>query len=335
MRKRSTYGFTLIELLVVITIIGILIALLLPAVQAAREAARRAQCVNNLKQLGLALHNYHDTFRQFPPGYLSKVGPGGTDDDQGPGWGWAARILPYLEQTNLFNEINWNKDITDPANASARVTELTALLCPSDGNGARRFKVDALGDTTPDYSTPVIDSAGNAVSVAHSNYVGVFGQPEIYPDPGFSVPAPDRGVNVRGMFCRNQTVRMSDVKDGSAYTIFVGERSSKLAYATWTGAVTGGQVPPKLPNIYGYEPEGAAVLILGHTGNAADHVDGEPDHTPNSHVNHIDDFWSDHPQGANFLMVDGSVHMFGDSIDSKIWWALGSRAGKEIPILPD
>src|SRR5271157_3078657 len=104
MSARRT-AFTLVELLVVIAIIGILIGLLLPAVQAARERARRLQCFNNLKQIGLALHGFHDAYQQFPPGYRSQTGNGGPADDKGPGWGWAAFILPFMEENSLFNQI--------------------------------------------------------------------------------------------------------------------------------------------------------------------------------------------------------------------------------------
>src|SRR5262245_49849103 len=107
MRRR---GFTLIELLVVIAIIAILIALLLPAVQSAREAARRVQCINNLKQLGIALHNYHDTVGSFPPGYLS-VRNSTTFDNAGPGWGWAAHSLNQMEQASLYNSVNFTLGI--------------------------------------------------------------------------------------------------------------------------------------------------------------------------------------------------------------------------------
>ena len=132
-RRLPHSAFTLVELLVVITIIAILIALLLPAVQAAREAARRTQCSNNLKQIGLAMHNYHATIQTFPSGYISAVGSAGPDDDRGPGWGWAALILPYLELNNVHDRIQFGKDIAAPANAVARTMVLPVYLCPSDG----------------------------------------------------------------------------------------------------------------------------------------------------------------------------------------------------------
>jgi prepilin-type N-terminal cleavage/methylation domain-containing protein/prepilin-type processing-associated H-X9-DG protein len=324
----SQRAFTLIELLVVIAIIAILIGLLLPAVQKVREAANRTQCRNNLKQIGLALHSYHDRISSFPPGYISTVGSKGPNDDKGPGWGWAALILPDLEQDNIHRQIKFDKDIKEPANKAMRMMSLPVFLCPSDG-GPAIFTVDVLDDPTPDYSTPLRDASGSPVQVAHSNYVGMFGQPEITPDPGFLSREPERGLPFRGMFYRNSKVRIADVSDGTSNTLFVGERSSNLAFATWTGAVTGGQVPPRPSSSFG--PEGAPVLILGHTGDASD----VPPHTPNSPVNHVDDFWSRHPQGVNFLFVDGSVRNINDSINPQVWWALGTRAGGETVELPE
>jgi prepilin-type N-terminal cleavage/methylation domain-containing protein/prepilin-type processing-associated H-X9-DG protein len=321
---QSRRAFTLIELLVVIAIIAVLIGLLLPAVQKVRSAAARLQCKNNLKQIGLAMHNYHGGFEKFPPGYLaSNPGPG-YSDDHGPGWGWAAFLLPYLEQENLYRQIDQTREITDPANAAARLTSLAVFLCPSD-TGPRTFTVNKRGDSEP-YSTPLLDANGQPVQLAHANYVGVFGNPEVTPDPGFlNTSDPNRGPQAQGMLYRNSRVRIGDVSDGTSNTIFVGERSSNLAFAAWAGAPTGGQVPARLPDSFGYGPEGAPLYCLGHTGDKKD----IPPHTPNSPVAHVDDFWSFHPQGVNFLMVDGAVVSINNSINPMVWRALGTRAGGE------
>ena len=140
-QRRSGRGFTLIELLVVITIIGLLIGLLLPAIQAAREAARRIQCENNLKQIGLALHNFEAAKKVFPPGYVSHpddpaMGPVDPDfNDAGPGWAWLTFLLPFVEENGLYKSLNRDRKCWDPVNATAVKTPIAIFLCPSDSGG--------------------------------------------------------------------------------------------------------------------------------------------------------------------------------------------------------
>ncbi len=201
----SRKAFTLVELLVVIAIIGVLVALLLPAVQAAREAARRSSCSNNLKQIGLAVHNHHDTFRQLPPGW---TGPA-NDAEGAPGWGWASHSLNFMEQKNLHDQITFTSAVSDSVNQNARETIVETFFCPSD-----------VGDD--------IFTLGS-VQVARSNYVGVFGNEEIEDSPS----------NGNGMFFHNSKLRFSSVTDGLSNTLMVGERHSKIEHSTWTGVISG------------------------------------------------------------------------------------------------
>src|SRR5438045_680675 len=175
MRGRVRPAFTLIELLVVIAIIAVLIGLLLPAVQKVREAAARTKCMNNLKQIGTAMHAYHGVYGYFPPGFTSQAATV-NGDSLGPGWGWAAHLLPYVEQDPLYRQISFAKDITDPANAAPRVRPLTLYLCPSDSPPTPTFTV--VGDG----GTPI-------TTVAFANYVGVGGIYEVtdYPDTNTGV----------------------------------------------------------------------------------------------------------------------------------------------------
>ncbi len=161
MKRRD--GFTLIELLVVIAIIAVLIALLLPAVQAAREAARRIQCVNDLKQLGIALHNYHDALSVLPPGYIASRPFYDGETDTAPGWSWASMILPQLDNGPLYSSINVYLPIQASANTTATQTLLAALFCPSD-------------QLPPGGTFPVTDGLGNTVAtVAPSSYAACTG----------------------------------------------------------------------------------------------------------------------------------------------------------------
>jgi prepilin-type N-terminal cleavage/methylation domain-containing protein/prepilin-type processing-associated H-X9-DG protein len=315
-RRRA---FTLIELLVVIAIISVLISLLLPAVQAAREAARRTQCTNNLKQIGIALHNYHDTVGAFPPGYLSRVDPV-TFDNDGPGWGWASFALHQVEQGSIFNSINFVLGIEFPANQTARLTTLASFFCPTDARRQDRFTVVDSTTTGTTAGAPICD-------VTSSNYVGSVGTGDpssLYPyiiDDDDGPPGRDNG---NGLFFRNHSIRIAQVTDGTSQTFAVGERSQNLSRATWTGAVTNAAVPlVALQSGAGFDPEGGGALVLAHTGEG---------HGPNSSsgLAHGDQYWSLHPGGANFLFIDGSVRFVKELVGFTIFQALATRQGGEI-----
>jgi prepilin-type N-terminal cleavage/methylation domain-containing protein len=211
-------GFTLIELLVVIAVVGVLVALLLPAVQAAREAARRTQCTNNLKQIGLALQNHHDARRQLPAGWTA-YDPGTlTPNPEGePGWGWAAKILPYLEEANISIQIQEEVAITDPLHDTVRITTLPVYLCPSE----------------IEEPTWTLNAAGGSPALcelARSNDLGNFGTGEIEDDPS----------NGNGVFFHNSRISFKQITDGLSKTLIVGERASLHGGSTWLGMIAGG-----------------------------------------------------------------------------------------------
>jgi prepilin-type N-terminal cleavage/methylation domain-containing protein/prepilin-type processing-associated H-X9-DG protein len=340
-RRRA---FTLIELLVVIAIIAILIGLLVPAVQKVREAAARMTCSNNLKQIGLGLHNYHDTFKKFPPGYVDgNTNPALTpDNDVGPGWGWAAFLLPYLEQGNVYNQINFKVTVGTGVNKQVSQLPLTIFQCPSDSN--QQSCVLYNWNTYTGNNPPTI-------TVAASNYVGCNGWLECFNGAGGSDVggggtdglAGVSGSGGRGIFFRNSRNNTASVTDGLSNTIFVGERSSNHAPSTWTGAVPLAMCPAWMATTPFTSPNTPPSLApVGPNGSAYDNADyGEAlvfGHTNATHLPSADTplwdpdtFYSFHPgPGANFLFGDGSVHYLTSGINPTSYQALGTIAGGEV-----
>jgi len=309
-------GFTLVELLVVIAIIGVLVGLLLPAVQATREAARRIQCTNNLKQMMLAMHNYHDTLGTLPAGYVSDSTHPHRDPEtfDGPsGWAWNALLLPYIEGSTLHERLTFELPCWAPQNEPWIRTKLPFYLCPSA--------------TGSDSDVDVRDDDGAVLAVfGRSTYVGNAG----HEDP-WDYPLVDwrqlPGVN--GPLIRNGRVRFRDVIDGLSHTVFLGEHHPSLSDKTWVGVVPGAELCANNPARFPFtECEDAATYLLVHSGPAAN--EGFVVHPPNSPEAHVCQMWSDHPGGCNIGMGDGSVRFIGEFVNQKVWAALSSMNGREL-----
>jgi prepilin-type N-terminal cleavage/methylation domain-containing protein/prepilin-type processing-associated H-X9-DG protein len=363
-RSLSRRGFTLIELLVVIAIIGILIGLLLPAVQSVRESASRMTCTNNLKQIGLALHNYHDANSYFPPGYIDNNtstnynDPTYTpDNDLGPGWGWASLILPYLEQNNVYTQINFKVTVGTGVNTQISQLPLTIFQCPSDPNQQTCAIYNWANYGTGNDGTPVM--------LAHSNYIGCNGWEECFNNAGGDAqatvgpgglsgagqgPGSDgltggSGQQGDGLFYRNSHYNMLNITDGTSNTIIAGERSSNHSPSTWTGAYPNAMCAAWMATL----PTATPLYIppsqapIGPNGSAYDNADygealvlghGNQTHLPSADIPIYDpdNFYSFHsPKGANFLFGDGSVHYLTSSINPLTYQDLCTIAGGEVP----
>ncbi len=309
MRARRHYrGFTLVELLVVIAIIGVLVALLLPAVQAAREAARRSSCSNNLKQIGIGLHNYHDVMQSFPSGWIDN--PVANQES----WGWSAMALPYMEQSPLHQTLGVSRgtffsQLSLPAPNGVRVadaarTVLKTFMCPSD-SGHQGGLVHQNRHFGGGLGMQAAGFTGNTTRVGVSNYMGVAGHRDVVN------AAPNSGIffgNCTGdaTICPNQiseAVRMAAILDGTSNTLMVGERDTfNCRSGSWVG----------VRNTNGSDDRGVCVVI-GHSHPKLNQ-DVKIITWDAERVGCGEGFSSLHPGGAQFVAADGSVKFISQTI---------------------
>jgi prepilin-type processing-associated H-X9-DG protein len=333
--------------MVVIAVLGLLMGLLLPAVQAAREAARRAQCQNNLKQIGLALQSLESAQGAFPPAYqLSSGTKSGTaygirypDDGANglPGWGWGTLLLPFLEQTPLYMSLQLGLPCWATENAPLVRTRLPAFLCPSSPGPSDGF---ALHTSTGASDDPV--DAGEfspTIFFGHAHYSTNAGQNGPWNRPlaytaDFTVPGVFNGLPdiINGPFYRNSRTRIADVTDGLSSTVFVGESDAVLTNKTWVGVVPGSCTPPQDPPIGIGDTNSAGCLVGVHSGpDVTDHPNMII-HAPNNPFGHTDQMWSSHAgPGANVLFGDGSARMVSAFIDANTWWYLSTMNVGDVP----
>lgn len=296
-RRRKLCGFTLIELLVVIAIIAILIALLLPAVQQAREAARRSQCMNNLKQLGLALHNYESSFSVFPPGGFEDTNTGTT----GLGASGFTLTLPFLDQSNIYNHYNFNENYSSAYNQSVLDQRITSFLCPT--MVLNRVVPNTTCSEVGAPSSYLLNEGTRSYQVPA---LGMF--PMVF-------PSYDYGSGL----LKNSCTKFSDVIDGASNTLAAGETSynfKNYVYTATSCTAMAGSIR------WGTARWGVGYpnIGIGNTASVMNHFDAT---SPTGYS-------SMHIGGITVLMGDGSVRFLSQSLSYLIYTALSTKAGGEV-----
>ena len=319
-KRRGTckLGFTLVELLVVIAIIGILIALLLPAVQTAREAARRMSCKSNLRQLGVALHSYAEAFNMFPPGGVqSTTYQGNPFNNNRDCWGFAGRILAELDQTPIFDTIDWNVrpngNNGGTTNREWRFARIPVYLCPSDSEIVTE-------ENNNDWRAPMYNYVVNMGSTTYDA--------RNLTRSGVSIPG------FKGAFEFDKGVKLSDFNDGLSSTLLVGEIITPERYNTWgqlgrTFFIMGTGFTALYPPNPSADDELArchSELVSAAFGNMCTTAPPEGGIGAHEYARHVVSLRSQHPGGANAVLGDGTVKFFSDSTDVGVWRRLSGRS---------
>ena len=269
-RVRCTAGITILELLVVITTIGMLIALLLPAVQAARESARNLQCTNNLHQLGLALHSFHDAHRSLPAGWQLEA-------TKKSSYGWAARILKELEEPSLDAQINRSRPI-DELSTTVRSTTPNVFVCPSDPSEAFFPLFAEIGA----HASHAQQSTQILVTLPRANYVGVFGTTD---------PDDVNGTTGSGAIRARPRRRFSDMSRGLSHVMLIGERTTRKLASTWLGIATQG--------------EDAGGRIVGYADLGPNRDDADECEFDSRHPGHVNFVWADgHVASVQTILIN-------------------------------
>ncbi|WP_437222943.1 DUF1559 domain-containing protein [Planctomicrobium sp. SH661] len=338
-RKNISRGFTLIELLVVIAIIAVLIALLLPAVQQAREAARRSQCKNNLKQIGLAIHNYIDVTNSFPLGSNGRglaIPPNGGP---APGFNWRLRIFPQLEQSSVYNKLNLSLAASYIGDAGTNLDYLTGLVIPVYSCPSSPLPHIPHG-SFPAGGGWINESTAYPKGIQVPMYVGISGAADgttssgalVYPGSqivGFENPSYKGFMTNNGTFLYNENVRLRDLTDGASNTLVVSEQSGTVNkfdirsgyYGGYTGAQFGGPVPANGVNVEtASNVWGVGITNINYRINSQTVADGTGHGAyPSTIIN------SFHVGGIHGLLGDGSVRFISENIDMENLRRLGAR----------